>query len=40
MHTSRSAVERLFDPENESLTLNTLNRAATVLGRKLRVELV
>ncbi len=40
MHTSRSALERLFDPENESLTLNTLNRAATVLGRKLKVELV
>jgi hypothetical protein len=40
MHTSRSAVERLFDPENESVTLSTLNRAASALGRRLRVELV
>jgi DNA-binding Xre family transcriptional regulator len=40
MHTSRSAVERLFDPENGSVTLFTLNRAATALGKKLKVELV
>jgi predicted XRE-type DNA-binding protein len=40
MHTSRSSIERLFDPENESVTLLTLNKAATTLGRKLKVELV
>lgn len=40
MHTSRSAVERLFDPENDSATLLTLNKAAAVLGKKLKVELV
>jgi predicted XRE-type DNA-binding protein len=40
MHTSRSAVERLFDPGNNSVTLGTLNRAATAVGKKLRVELV
>ncbi len=40
MHTSRSAVERIFNPKNESMTLHTLNKAATVLGKKLRVELV
>lgn len=40
MHTSRSALERLFDPENESATLLTLNKAAAVLGKKLKVELV
>lgn len=40
MHTSRSAVERLFDPENESVTLSTLNRAATAVGKRLKVELV
>ena len=40
MHTSRSAVERLFDPENESITLQTLNKAASALGKKLKVELV
>lgn len=40
MHTSRSAVDRLFDPVNESVTLQTLNRAASALGKKLKVELV
>lgn len=40
MHTSRSAVERLFDPGNNSVTLVTLNRAAVAVGKKLRVELV
>jgi len=40
MHTSRSAVDRLFDPGNESMTLQTLNKAATALGKKLKVELV
>jgi antitoxin HicB len=40
MQTSRSAVERLFDPYNESLTLVTLNRAAVALGKRLKVELV
>jgi antitoxin HicB len=40
MQTSRSAVERLFDPHNESITLVTLNRAAVALGKRLKVELV
>ena len=40
MNTSRSAVNRLFDPENESMTLQTLNKAATALGKKLKVELI
>ena len=40
MNTSRSAVNRLFDPENESITLQTLNKAASVLGKKLKIELV
>lgn len=40
MHTSRSAVDRLFDPLNESVTLQTLNKAASALGKKLKVELV
>ncbi|GAI24091.1 unnamed protein product, partial [marine sediment metagenome] len=40
MHTSRSAVDRLFDPENESITLQTLNKAANALGKKLKVEFV
>ncbi len=40
METSRPALDRLLDPENDSLTLNTLVRAAGVLGRQLRIELV
>ena len=40
MKTSRAALERLLDPDNPSLTLTTLGRAAAVLGKKLRVELV
>jgi antitoxin HicB len=40
MQTSRSAIERLFDPDNESITLVTLNKAASVLGKRLKIELV
>ena len=40
LDTSRAAVNRLLDPENESITLLTLKRAANVLGKKLRLELV
>lgn len=39
MKTSRAALERLLDPANPSVTLQTLGRAASVLGKKLRVEL-
>ena len=40
LETSRAAVNRLLDPENESITLLTLKKAASVLGKKLRLELV
>lgn len=40
MHTSRSQVNRLLDPDNTGVALHTLYRAAAVLGRKLKVELV
>lgn len=40
METSRSAVDRLLDPENQAVTLRTLERAAGVLGKRLRLELV
>lgn len=40
MRTSRAAIHRLLDPENTSVTLATLNRAARSLGRKLKIELV
>jgi hypothetical protein len=40
MNTSRSALDRLLDPENIAVTLKTMDRAATVLGKQLRIELV
>ena len=39
MKTSRPALERLLDPANSSVTLSTLERAASALGKKLKVEL-
>jgi len=39
MRTSRSAVDRLLDPENISVTLNTLEKAALVLGKKLSIRM-
>jgi DNA-binding Xre family transcriptional regulator len=40
LETSRAAVDRLLDPENESITLLTLKKAATVLGKKLKLDLI
>lgn len=40
MQTSRAAVDRLLDPQNESATLITLEKAALVLGKRLQVALV
>jgi antitoxin HicB len=39
MRTSRTAVDRLLDPANVSVTLNTLEKAALVLGKKLSIRL-
>ena len=39
MNTSRAALDRLLDPTNTSVTLSTLERAATALGKTLKVEL-
>ena len=40
MQTSRSQLDRLLDPENESVTLATLQKAAAAIGREVRLELV
>jgi len=40
MKTSRAQLDRVLDPENESVTLGTLMRAAQAVGRNLRMELV
>jgi antitoxin HicB len=39
MHTSRAALDRLLDPENSSVTLNTMDKAARSLGKHLRLIL-
>lgn len=40
MGTSRSQIARLLDPTDGNVTLATLQRAAEVVGRKVRIELV
>ncbi len=40
MKTSRRQLDRLLDPAIPSVTLDTLRRAASAVGRTLRVELV
>lgn len=39
MKTSRSSVERLLDPANPSVTLVTLERAASAIGKRLKIQL-
>lgn len=40
MRTSRTQIDRLLDPQHGNVTLETLQRAAVVVGRKLQVGLV
>lgn len=40
MRTSRSQLERILDPDNDRIRLDTLAAAAKVLGLDLRIELV
>lgn len=40
MKTSRAQLDRLLNPANGGVTLETLQKAAKVLGRSIRVELV
>lgn len=40
MRTSRPALERLLDAKNPSVTLNTLQKAAAAVGKKLHIEIV
>jgi antitoxin HicB len=39
MHTSRAALDRLLDAQNTSVTLNTLQRAAAVIGKRVHTSL-
>ena len=38
--TSRTQIDRILDPEKGNVTIETLQRAASLLGRQLRLELV
>ena len=40
MHTSRTQVDRVLDPKDGNVTIETLQRAAAIVGRKVQVELV
>jgi antitoxin HicB len=40
MGTSRSQIARLLDPADGNVTLNTLQRAAALVGRKVQLDLV
>ena len=40
MGTSRSSLDRLLDPSVPSVTLLTIEKAARVLGKRLRIEMV
>lgn len=40
MKTSRASLDRLLDPENPSLTVASLGKAAAALGRKVELRFV
>jgi predicted XRE-type DNA-binding protein len=40
LETSRAAVDRLLDPYNDSITLLTLKKAASIMGKRIKLELV
>jgi DNA-binding Xre family transcriptional regulator len=40
MKTSRAAVDRMLDGSNPSMTLATLEKAARVLGQRIKLELI
>ncbi len=40
MDTSRSQIVRLLDPKDGNVTISTLQRAAEVVGRKIRLEII
>lgn len=40
MHTSRAVINRLLDPENLALNLQTVSKAAAALGKRVEIRLV
>lgn len=40
MHTSRTQVDRVLDPNDGNVTIDTLQRAAAIVGRRVQLELI
>ena len=40
MQTSRTQINRVLDPEDGNVTIETLQRAAALVGRRVQLELV
>lgn len=40
LETSRAAIDRLLNPDNDSVTLHTLKKAAEFIGKQVNLELV
>ena len=40
MQTSRAALDRLLDPDYDSVTLRTLDKAAKAVGKRIKIDLV
>lgn len=40
MGTSRTQVDRVLDPQNVAVSLDTLDRAARSVGKRLKIELI
>ena len=40
MNTSRSQLDRLLNPEKTGVSIELMQRAATIIGRRLRIELI
>jgi predicted transcriptional regulator len=40
MHTSRTQVDRMLDPEAGNVTIETLQKAAALVGRRVQIQLV
>jgi len=40
MGTSRSQLDRLLDPASDAVTLETLKRAAEIIGKRIKLDLI
>jgi DNA-binding phage protein len=40
MHTSRTQIDRVLDPNDGNVTIETLQRAAAIVGRRVELQLI